>query len=441
MKNEPADLSFLASRRVPILVGIASVAFLVLGLGIWATQARIEGAVVASGRVIVERNRQAVQHPDGGVVSEVLVEEGERVKRGDILVRLDPTALVTERSILESQLYELMARRGRLSAERDGATRIVFDPALVRAAEANPKVAELVQGQTALFEARLANFAQSVKQMENQILQLNKQIIGIDAVETALDTQIALAKDELAVQESLSSRGLAPKSRTLNLQRETARLSGATGETVARRAQALERIAEIEIELARLYSVRREETITSLRDLQVSELEIAEKRDAVLTRLERMDIRAPVTGVVYDVRLLGEQSVLRPAEALLFIVPQDRPLLIECRVSPINVGSVHVAQDVVIRFPSFDRKKTPDLIGRVTQVSPDAFADPATGSSFYRIEVTLSDAELAKLNEGQIVIPGMPVDAFLKTGEYSPLTYLAGPLTRYMDTAMRDGER
>jgi HlyD family secretion protein len=439
MKSEAIDLSFLSSRRTPVLVGIASVAFLVLGLGIWGTQAGIDGAVVASGRVIVERNRQAVQHLDGGVVAEVLVTEGERVNRNDILVRLDPTLLDSERIILESQLYELMARRGRLSAERDGATTIAFDPALLSAAATDPNVAELVQGQRALFEARLANFAQSVNQMENQELQLNQQIQGIEIVETALTAQITLANQELAMQEQLQTQGLVPLSRVLALRREAARLTGATGETTARRAQALEQIAEIKIEVAQLHSGRREDAITTLRDLQVSELEIAEKRDAILTRLDRMDIRAPVAGVVYDVRLSGERSVLRPAEALLFIVPQDRPLVIECRVSPINVGSVHVAQDVIIRFPAFDMRQTPDLIGQVTQISPDAFADSETGGAFYRVEVMLSDAELAKLDKSQVVIPGMPVDAFLKTGVYSPLDYLTRPLTRYLDTAMRNG--
>ncbi|MFN4128590.1 MAG: HlyD family type I secretion periplasmic adaptor subunit [Paracoccaceae bacterium] len=439
MKSDGIDLSYLTPRRVPVLIGILAVTLLLAGVGLWATQALIDGAVVASGRVIVERNRQAVQHPDGGVVSEVLIQEGERVDRGEILVRLDPTLLRSELSITENQLYELMSRRGRLSAERDGATHIEFDPALLRVAEADPKVAELVEGQRGLFEARLASFSQSLSQMENQKLQLQNQIAGINAIEGALSTQITLAKDELAVQQGLLDRGLAPMSRVLNLRRETARLSGSTGETVARRAQALERIAEIEIEMTRLLSGRRQDAITTLRDLQVSELEIAERREAILTRLERMDIRAPIAGIAYDVRLLGEQSVLRPADPLLFIVPMDRPLVIECRVRPINVNSVHVAQDVVIRFPSFDMRQTPDLFGKVTQISPDAFADEDTGAAFYRVEVTLSDAELAKLDKSQVVIPGMPVDAYLKTGEYTPFAYLTRPLTRYLDTAMRNG--
>ncbi|MFN7089584.1 MAG: HlyD family type I secretion periplasmic adaptor subunit [Allorhizobium sp.] len=440
MKSAVVDLSYLKPRRTPAVVGILAVVLLILGVGVWGTQTLIDGAVVASGRVIVERNRQVVQHIDGGVVAEVRVQEGERVSRGDILVRLDPSLLRSELSIAESQLYELMARRGRLSAERDGETHIAFDPDLIRAAEADQKIAELIEGQKALFEARFESFTQSISQMENQKLQLKNQILGIDAIEGALSAQITLANDELVVQEGLLTRGLAPMSRVLNLRREAARLSGSTGEAMARRAQALERIAEVEIEMNRLLSARRQDAITTLRDLQVSELEIAERRESILTRLERMDIRAPLAGIAYDVRLLGEQSVLRPADPLLFIVPENRPLVIECRVRTIDVNSVHVAQGVTIRFPSFGMRQTPDLIGKVTQISPDAFVDPDTGAGFYRVEVTLSDAELAKLDPSQVVIPGMPVDAFLKTGEYTPFTYLTRPLTRYLNSAMRSGQ-
>ena len=425
--------------RIPMLVGIGSIAILIAGLGVWATNAQIDGAVVASGRVIVDKNRQAVQHPDGGVVQAVLVKEGAHVQRGDVLLRLDPTLSNSELSIVESQLYELMARRGRLEAERDGSETVTFDPALLQVAEARPEVADLVRGQRSLFEARLESFRQGVIQLENQQLQLANQVEGIDAMHASLTRQIELTNEETAAQETLLERGLAQGSRVLNLRREVARLSGMIGETVARRSQAMERIAETRIETVRMHSQRREEAITILRDLQINEMELAERRYALTTRLNRMEIRAPVSGVIYDVRLLGEQSVIRPADPLLFIVPQDRPMIIESRVSPINVNSIHIGQEVVVRFRSFDMRETPDLIGRVTLISADAFTDPSTGASFYRVEVELPEAELTKLAKGQLIIPGMPVDTFLRTGEYTPLTYLIQPLTRYFGTAMRDG--
>jgi HlyD family secretion protein len=303
----------------------------------------------------------------------------------------------------------------------------------------NGEVDELMHGQTALFDARLETLHRSISQLENRQLQLKNQIDGIDAMTDSLQSQIALTEEETAAQEDLLDRGLAQGSRVLNLRREVARLSGSIGETTARRAQALESIAEIEIELLKLQSQRREEAIGTLRDLQVNEMELAERRYALHTQLSRLEIKAPVSGVIYDLRLLGEQSVIRPAEPLMFIVPQDRPMQIEARVSPININAVAIGQEVVIRFRSFDMRETPDLFGKVTLVSPDAFADTATGETYYRIEVELPEAEMSKLAADQVVIPGMPVDAFLRTGEYSPLTYLMQPLARYFGTAMRDG--
>jgi len=428
-----------ATARLPTIVGFGAMAILIAGLGLWATQAQIDGAVVASGRVIVDRNRQAVQHPDGGVVKAVLVKEGDSITRGDVLVQLDPTLPLSELSIIESQLYELMSRRGRLEAERDGATEIVFDPALVEAAAKDDRIATLMRGQKSLFDARLESFRQGLTQLENQQLQLEQQVEGIDAQRASLQRQIDLTEEEKKGQETLLERGLAQGTRVLNLRREVARLAGSIGEMQARRGQAMENISEIKIEMLRMHSQRREEAITTLRDLQISEMELAERRYALTTRLNRMEIRAPLSGVVYDVRLLGEQSVIRPADPLLFIIPQDRPMVIESRVSPININSVHIGQEVVIRFRAFDMRETPDLLGRVTRISPDAFTDATTGASFYRVEVELPEAELAKLHEGQVVIPGMPVDTFLRTGEYSPLTYLTQPLARYFKDAMREG--
>lgn len=429
----------LPSARLPIAVGGVALLILILGLGTWATNAMIDGAVVASGRVIVESNRQAVQHPDGGVVAEVLVKEGAKVDQGDVLVRLDPTLAQSDLRIVERQLHELMARRGRLVAERDGTTSITFDESLLLAAETDAEMAELVTGQRLLFEARLKGSDQAVTQLQNQKLQLGNQVAGIDATTSALNLQITLTEEELRGQEALLEKGLAQGTRVLNLRRELARLSGATGQAAAQRAEAMERIAETEIEMAQLYGQRREDAITSLRDIKVSEMELAERADALHTRLDRMEIRAPVAGVVYDIRLLGEWSVLRPAEPLLFILPENRPLLIESRIRPLNVNSVHVGQEVVVRFPSFDMRETPDLIGRVLHVSPDIYSESETGATFYRAEVVLPEEEVKKLAEDQIIIPGMPVDTYLRTGEYTPLAYILKPLTRYMGSAMREG--
>ncbi|MGR3483575.1 HlyD family type I secretion periplasmic adaptor subunit [Salipiger marinus] len=427
----------LFSVTLPALAGGLALVALVGGFGAWAASARIDGAVIAPGRIVVDRNRQAVQHLDGGMVAEVLVKEGDRIEAGALLVRLDPTLALSELAITESRLYELMARRGRMEAERDDAGAVVFDPDLLAAASA-PEVARLVEGQRGLFEARQDSLSKAVTQLENQQLQLQNQIGGIDAQMVALDRQLDLVGQEAAVQQGLLDRGLAQSSRVLNLQREEARLAGLRGELVARRAEAMERIAEIGIELLQLQTQRREEAITTLRDLEISEMETRERRAALKTQLDRMLIRAPVAGVAYDLRLFGAQSVVRPADPLLYIVPQDRPLVIEAQVDPIDVTRVHPGQQVVVRVQAFDMRNTPDLLGQVMLVSPDAFTDATTGRPYYRVEVELPKAELSKLTPDQVLIPGMPVDSFIRTGEHTPLAYLTAPLTRYLDRAMRD---
>lgn len=423
--------------KMPVTVGLLAIASLVFGLGTWSLAARIDGAVLASGLVVLDQNRQAVQHPDGGVVDKILVQEGDSVVQGQVLIQLDPTLTQSELSIVENQLFEMMARRGRLEAERDEKPEISFEPELLTAAAASERIANLVEGQRSLFAARLDSYGQSITQLKAQQIQLESQIDGIDAQMEAVDRQLALTVAEGDVQQVLLDKGLTQSSKVLNLRREDARLSGMKGEATARKAQAYERIAETRIEILKLLSNRREEAITVLRDLQINELEMIERRVALADRLDRMDIQAPVAGVVYDLRVFGPKSVIRPADPLLYIVPQDRPLIIEARVNPISVNKVFLTQDVVVRLQSVDARTMPDLLGKVTRISPDAFVDPKTGGSYYRAEVELGEAELSKLPAGLIIIPGMPVDTFIKTGENSPLAYIAAPLVRYFGTAMR----
>ena len=428
----------LGSSRFTLVIGFSAIFLLVGGFGTWAVATRIDGAVIAPGRIVLDRNRQAVQHPDGGVLAEVLVSEGDSVAAGQVLMRLDPTLAQSQLTITESRLFEIIARRGRLEAERDDAATIRFDPLLTKAAAADPAVDRLMTGQRKLFEARLESLDQSKVQLENQELQLRQQIAGIDAQSVAAARQAELTTQESKVQSSLLSRGLAVSTRLLGLQREEARLAGLTGELTAKRAQGEERISEIRMQIIMLSTARREQAITTLRDLEISEMELAENRASLRTKLDRMEIRAPVAGVVYDLKVYGAQSVIRPADPLLFLVPQDRPLVIEAQIPPINVNEVHAPLQVVLRFPAFDMRQTPDLIGTVTRVSPDAFTDAQNGRSYYRAEIELPKSELAKLPKGEVLLPGMPVDSFIRTGEHSPLTYLLEPLTRYFRTALRD---
>ncbi|MEQ8290856.1 MAG: HlyD family type I secretion periplasmic adaptor subunit [Roseovarius sp.] len=426
------------SVRGPMTVGLVGLFLLVGGFGTWAGVTTISGAIIAPGRIEVDQNRQVVQHPDGGVVAAIEVDEGDRVEAGDVLIRLDETALASQLAIIENELFEIMARRGRLEAERDEAGEIAFDPQLVEVAAERPDVLGLMQGQTRLMEARAESVSQETDQLEKRRGQIANQIEGITAQEKALERQLELIESELADQQSLLDRGLAQAARVLGLQREEARLSGQVGELAASKAQAAGRITEIEVEILRLGSRRREEAITNLRDIQYRELELLEERRALLERLDRLDIRAPAGGVVYGLTVFALRAVVRPADPLLYVVPQDRPLIINAEVDPIHIDKLYLEQEVVLRFPALDQRTTPELTGTVTQISADAFQEQETRRSFYRAEIALSEGEQAKLPEGVALIPGMPVEAYIRTADRTPIAYLVKPLTDYFTKAFRE---
>lgn len=426
------------SARKPMLIGLIGLLVLVGGFGSWAVFTNISGAIIAGGRIEVDQNRQVVQHPDGGVVAEILVDEGIEVAAGDVMIRLDDTQLKSQLAINESQLFELMSRRGRLEAERDGSETITFDPLLLEAAETNTDVPDLIAGQKRLMAARAESTVNEIDQLEKRRGQIANQIDGIDAQQEALKTQLDLISQELTDQQRLLDQGLAQAARVLSLQREEARLSGTMGDLEAQKAQAGGRITEIDIEILKLGSGRREEAITRLRDLQYRELELREQRLALIEQLDRLDITAPVSGLVYDLQVFALRSVIRPADPVLYIVPQDRPLIINARVEPIHIDKLSIGQEVNLRFSALDQRTTPELKGQVVQISADAFQDERQQASFYRAEIALSEGEQERLPEDAVLIPGMPVEAFIRTDDRTPLAYLTKPLTDYFNRAFRE---
>ena len=426
------------SARKYLFIGFLGLAVLVGGFGGWAALSQISGAIVASGRFEVDQNRQIVQHQTGGTVAKILTDEGEQVEAGQLLIQLDGVELQSQLAITEGQLFELMARRGRLEAERDGKDELSFEPELVEVAAAKPDVAELIEGQTNLFYARRASTQQEIDQLGKRADQTMSQILGIEAQEASLAEQLALIQQELSNQKSLFDRGLAPASTVLNLQRESARLNGELGELAANKAQAEGRITELDIERIKLGTRLREEAITRLRDLRYRELELMEQRNALRGELDRMDIRAPVSGIVYGLQVRTPRSVVRAAEPLMYLVPQDRPLVIAARVDLIHIDQLISGQEVTLRLSALDQRNTPELYGQVIQISADAFEDDATGQSYYRAEIILNPGELSKLPEGTILIPGMPVEAFIRTGDRTPIAYLVKPLADYFTRAFRE---
>jgi HlyD family secretion protein len=426
------------SAMGPVVLGLFAILVLLGGFATWATQTRIAGAIIAPGRIEVDQNRQVVQHPTGGVVAEIAVKEGDRVQAGDLLIRLDIKQMQSSLAIADGQLYEIMARSARLMAERDGRDTLTFNDDLTHIATERADLHELIEGQRNLFYARRESTDRQTEQLAKRVDQIKNQIVGITAQATSLIRQLDLIQQELQAQQSLLERGLAQASGVLALQRQEASLDGQLGELAATKAEAEQRITEIKIEALRLTSTRREEAIAHLRDLRVRELELRQERLALVSDIQLMAIRAPVSGIVYNMRVQAVRSVIRGADAVLFLIPQDRPLVIAARVDPIHIDQIVTGQQVNLRFSALDQRTTPELVGQVSVVSADAFEDEGSGLGYYRAEIVLDAGELAKLPVGQVLIPGMPVEAFIRTADRSPLAYLIKPMADYFNRAFRE---
>nr|WP_235789894.1 HlyD family type I secretion periplasmic adaptor subunit [Ruegeria pomeroyi] len=421
-----------------LALGIFCLALLLGGFGSWATFTLIDGAVVASGRIEVDRNRQVVQHLDGGIVAEILVDEGDFVGQGAVLIRLDASELRSQLAVTEGQLFEVMARRGRLEAERDGAENIRFEPELQLLAAKLPDVRDLVEGQQRLLSARRDSTAKEIEQLGKRRGQIQDQIQGIQAQQASIQLQLELIGTELANQQSLLDRGLAQATTVLGLRRTQADLKGTLGELTAAQAQSEGRITELDVEILKIGTTQREEAISTLRDLRYQELELKETRRVLQQQLQRLDITAPVSGIVYGLQVQTPRSVIRAADPVLYLVPQNRPLVIAAQVAPMDIDQIFTGQKVTLRFSTLDQRNTPELSGSVALISADAFEDQSTGLSHYRAEITLDQGEAARLPPGTALIPGMPVETFIRTQPRAPISYLLKPLSDYFVKAFRE---
>ena len=421
---------------MPLGIGFVALILLIGVIGVWSVKARIAGAVIASGMIQVENNRQVVQHPQGGVVGEILAKDGDTVAAGDVVLRLDDALLQSELSIIEGQLAEIRARKARLEAERDGLDAVMVPEALSVLAQTMPEVHNMIDGQLRLFEARNESLRREADQISEQIAQAHNQIDGTEAQLLALRTQKDLIAQELTNVRSLLEKGLAQASRVSSLQREEARLSGEIGNLTATIAQLRGQIAAFDIQRLKLDTVRREEANTTLSDLQYNEIELVERRLSAVETLSRMEIRSPVSGVIYGSQVFALQAVISPAAPIMYVIPQDQPLVVSARIESINIDQIHIGQEASLRFVAFEQRTTPELFGQVSQISADVFTDEATGQSYYKAELLPNEDELLKLG-GQKLLPGMPVEAFIRTAERSPLSYLVKPLTDYFNRAFR----
>ncbi|MEO1331395.1 MAG: HlyD family type I secretion periplasmic adaptor subunit, partial [Pseudomonadota bacterium] len=417
------------------------VAFLLFGVGVWSANANISGAVISQiAELRVESKRKTVQHLEGGVVSEILVKNGDVVQAGDPLMRLDQTAIAANVAIIDGQLDELMARAARLDAEALDKPEIAPDHETLQRAEARPRGAELLEAQRILFSARLETLNQQVSQLSGRVVQTADQIEGAQAQIEALDRQLELIREELVDSRSLLRKGLIQKTRVVALEREEARLAGQRGAQVSEVAQLRGRIAEIELRALELRSNRREQAITELRDVAAQIAELQERRTSLAESLDRMEIRAPSDGVVHELAVNTVGGVVTPANPIMYVVPIDERLIVEARIDTASRDQVYPQQDAVIIFPGFNQRTTPQIEGRVSKISADREYDEATRAPYFIVEVAIPEDQLGRLTSAidTDLVPGMPAEVHIQTGARSAASYLLRPLTDSFNRSLRE---
>lgn len=425
------------SIRRNMALGLA-ICFLLLGtIGGWASVAQLAGAVIASGLLVVESNVKRVQHPTGGVVGELNVREGDVVRAGDVLARLDATIATASLQLVSKQLDQAVGRVARLMAERDGLAEIAFPAELAARAGTDAEAAAVIDGESRLFAARRMAMEGQKAQLRERISQSLREIEGLDAQQAAKSQEIALIEDELAGVLALFERNLVQINRLKLLQREAARLGGERGQIIAAIAQARGRIAETQLQVIQLDQNRRTEVMQELRDYETRIGEYVERRVAAQDQLARVDIRAPQDGIVHrlDVHTVG--GVVSAGQVMMLIVPRSDELIIEARVSPSDIDQVVAGQTAVARFSAFNQRTTPELVGTVTSVAPDLLTVEGTGEAFYKVRIHIAPEELARLRDLKLV-PGMPVEVHIRTSSRSALSYMMKPLTDQLARAFRE---
>lgn len=422
---------------MPLGIGFLAALFLFAVLGIWGTVTNISGAVVGKGKVQVSTTRTALQHPIGGVISEILAKNGDRVRAGDIILRLDDTALLSELEIVEGELFEALANEARLVALVDDLPDLVPHPVLQEAADTRPDIAALIDRHSRRLTAQRAALDSQNRLLQEQARQVQEQIIGVQAQLEAKLQRKSYVNQELVQDLILSEKGLIKLSEIFALRKDLATTEGEIGNLRAKAAELSGKVAELELKRLDLIPASTEKSVDALSKLRPLRTKFLVKRLSMLNKLAQLDVRAPISGAIHDSKVEGLRSVVVAAKPLMYIVPSEEPISIAVQISSTDIDQLYLGQPASLKFRSFNRRLAPVIMGEVSLISADAFLNPKTKKAYYDVEISLSMDELAKL-EGKTLIPGMPVDAFLSTTSRSPLNYITKPLMDYFDLAFRD---
>lgn len=428
---EPAE----GIRRY-IFGGLFVTLLLVGGAGGWAATAKLSGAIIAQGSVVVESNVKKVQHPTGGVIGVIKVKNGDRVKAGDLLVRLDETLTRANLQIITKQLDELMVREARLKAERDDKTKMDV-PAVFKTRMKDSEVADMVAGEQSLFTSRRKARLGQKEQLGHRVEQYKQEIKGLEAQAKAKATEVVHIKKELVGLEKLWKKKLVPVTKMTAMRREAARLDGETARLQAMSAQAEGKISETKVQMIQLDRERTTEVVNELRQIQAKKAELVERRVAALDQLKRIDIRAPRDGIVHELNVHTIGGVINQSEPLMLIVPEGDKLVIEAKVSPSDIDHVYPGREAFILFSAFNQRVTPEFKGEVTRVSATVTRDAQLNVEYYTARLKISKDDREKVQKLKLV-PGMPAEIHVKTVDRTALSYLTKPLWDQMNRVFKE---
>jgi HlyD family secretion protein len=427
----PADVTEL---RRPLAIGLVLSGLIVLAVFVWGGLATLSGAIIAPGIVVVDGNSKKIQHQQGGVIGAIHVRDGSRVSAGDLLVMLDDTQARASRGIIRSQLTELLGRKTRLAAERDDRDDLEFPPGFT---EAGPEAERVASGERRLFQARRGSANGQKAQLGERIKQNEEEIKGLTLQNSAKARELSLIREELSRVDDLYKRNLLPATRVLSLQRDETRIEGEVGTLVAQIAKLGGQIAETRLQILTIDQNRSSDAQKELREVEGRIAELQERKIAAEDQLRRVELRAPIDGIVHELSVHTVGGVVNPAEQLMLIVPSSDVLSVEVRIPSSDIDQLKIGRQGVLRFTAFNQRTTPEVKGVVTSLSPDAVRDKETGQFYYTARIAPDSGELARLTNLKLV-PGMPVEAFVETSSRTALSYLTKPLTDQFERAFRE---
>jgi HlyD family secretion protein len=422
--------------RRHFLAGVAIVLVLVAGVGGWAIFTVISGAVIAPGTLVVHSRVQEVQHPSGGIVAEIHARDGDRVRAGDVLVRLDGTVTRANLAIVTKSLDELAARKARLVAEQADREQMTV-PENLLARRNDPEIAAMLDGARRLFDVRRSARLGQKQQLRERINQLEKECEGYTVQAEAKSRELALIARELEGARTLWEKNLIPISKLTELERNATRIDGERGQFLAALAQAKGKIAETELQIHQIDLSFGSEVGGELRDVEAKLGELVEQKVAAEDQLKRLEIVAPQDGIVHESTIHTVGGVIAPGKAVMLVVPTTGTLVVEAKVAPADIDQLQLNQSAGLRFSAFNQQTTPEINGTVSRIAADVSEDERSGYSYYTVDIAIAPEQVARLGEVKLV-PGMPVEAFVKTQDRTVISYLVKPLSDQIARAFRE---